>query len=112
MAFSWNDAFLTAATGPIGLLPSTNTPDKRFGDTILGTVEDLIAAYGENATNRSDADAARIAAAQSQILINEQQALASIRAKEKAMSIATAAAVVLLIIAVVLAASSVYKNAK
>jgi len=82
-----------------------------LGSSAVGTIGDLVDAYGDNATNRSDADAVRIRNASSQILINEQRAAAEIAAKRNQTQLLNTVAYVALALIAVLVASSVYKNA-
>lgn len=83
---------------------------RELGGTVLGTIDDLIGAYGQNAENRTDADTARIEAYRSQQAINQAKAAADIEQKRQITQIFTVIAYVALAMVGLMVLSSVYKK--
>jgi len=84
----------------------------QLGGSVIGTVDDLVDAYGDNAANATSADAVRIRSAQSQIAINEARAAAEIDSRRRLNSIISTSVYLLLLLVAILVAANVYKNVK
>lgn len=84
----------------------------RVGSATIGTIGDLVAAYGGTATNRVEADDVAIAAAEAQIEINRAKAASDIEAKRTLVNAVKIALIVALLLVVATVGTNLYMKAR